>query len=126
MKKITGVLVNPKEKTAKKVTLEHSLEAFYQALDCSCIDIVHRKIGTRDFLIICDDEGTFKDDPYISALDRLYRPMLVGALFVVQDDHAGDERSLTDAEAAYVLRHTVTLPTRHHAEPYPMLYPCDY
>ena len=126
MAKITGVLVNPDAKTCRKVTLEHSLESFYEALDCTTIDIVNRKIGEKRFLIVCDDEGTFKDDPFISALDRLYRPMLVGRLFVVQHDGKEDIGSLTDEEAAYVLRHTRKLRTQHHAEPYPMLYPVEY
>ena len=63
MAEITGVLVNPDEKTVKKVTIEKSLDSYYKTLDCSCIDIVTRKIGGRRFDIICDDEGLYKDDP---------------------------------------------------------------
>lgn len=126
MAKITGILVNPDAKTCRQVTLEHSLGSFYETLDCTTIDIVSRMIGEKRFLIVCDDEATFKADPFISALDRLYRPLLVGRLLVVQSDGKDDLQSLTDEESAYVLRHTVKLRTQHHAEPYPMLYPCDY
>lgn len=120
MKKITGVLVNPDRKVAGIVALADRLEAYYAALDCTCIDIVTRRIGGRPFCIVCDDEGLLRSDPQVSALDARGRPMLVGRLFVVQDGGEGDLRSLTDEEAAHVLLHILTLDAR------PLLYPCEY
>jgi len=58
-KNITGILINPQEGIAAPVTMEDSLNAYYTALDCSCIDIVDRTIGRskKRFSIVCDDEG---------------------------------------------------------------------
>ena len=54
-KKITGILIDTESNTAKPITIDDTLEAYYSALNCSCIDIVSRTIGENEkyFTIVC-------------------------------------------------------------------------
>ena len=87
MKKITGILVNPTDGTVKKATLAKSLDSYYTALGCSCVDIVSRRIGKHRVEIICDDEGLLTDNPRPSATDATRRPGLFGSLFLCDFAH---------------------------------------
>lgn len=104
MKEITGVLVNPAERVARKATIPASLESYYAALGCDCIDIVTRKIGGKAFDIICDDEALLKADPIPSACNYSGYVMLYGALLVCKNDGRGNLASLTDDECMHVLK----------------------
>ena len=109
-KKITGVLIDIEDNTAKPVTMEASLEEYYAALHCSCIDIVERTIGVQEkcFAIVCDDEGLLKDSPCVSAISDLGEPMLIGSLLVTDfDPETGELVSLSAAELNYVLDHII-------------------
>ena len=103
MKKITGVLVNVSEGTARKVTIDRSLESYYKALNCDCIDIVNRRLGGYRFDVICDDEALLKDNPLPSAIGPDGQPMLFGNLFFCKPDGKGDLLSLSDLEADLIL-----------------------
>lgn len=123
-KKITGVLVNPAANTAEEITIDHSLEGFYKALDCSYIDIVTRKIAGKRFDIICDDEALLHGDPIPAASDAAGRVMLFNRLFVVRYDGAESVRSLKQHEAAHVLRCTRSI---HWGDKtIKILYPVEY
>lgn len=124
-KTITGVLLDAKNASVKRVCIRDDLDSYYKALNCSTIDIVSRTIGGKRFDIVCDDEGTFREDVRISALDRDYHPMLVGSLFVCNSEN-GKLISLSDAEISHVLRCWHKLPTRCHPEGLAMLLPVGY
>lgn len=101
--KITGVLVDVKAGTVKETTLDANLDSYYSALNCSCIDIVSRRLGPYRFDIICDDEGLLTDNPRISGIDPQGLPALVGNLFFCRHDSNGNITSLTPAECAFIL-----------------------
>lgn len=85
-KKLLGVLVDVYNEKAQELEIDDELDSFYKILDCSCIDIVQRHIGSRikkSFTIVCDDEGLFRDPPKISAIDNLGQAQLVGNIFIV-------------------------------------------
>lgn len=109
-KQITGVLIDPENGIAEVRTLEESLDSFYSALHCTCIDIVNRTIGIganrKQYVIICDDEGLLKDGNFTSAIDRDHHPMLVGSLFVCKDGQDHSLASLTDEEVDHVMSYT--------------------
>lgn len=110
IKKISGVLIDTEANTAKATTLADTLDSYYTALHCSCIDIVSCTIGRskKYFSIICDDEGLFKDSPCISAVSDIGAPMLVGSLFIADyDPDTGELVSLSDRELEYVLDHII-------------------
>ena len=107
-KNITGVLIDTQNNTVGTVTLDGTLEGYYTALHCSCIDIVSRSIGKiqKYFEIVCDDEGLFSEAPQVSAVDRTLKPMLVGSLFIAKmDEEDGELKSLTEAEQDLVLEY---------------------
>jgi hypothetical protein len=126
---VKAVLIDVENDSARKVEFEHSLGNIYGLLHCDCIDIVSRAIGhgrsSKRFDIICDDEGTFKMNARISAIDNLGRPMLVGSLLVTNHDAEGNTVSLTDDECEFVLAHVEKLGTRKHPDGYMMLTQCE-
>lgn len=126
---VKAVLIDVDAEEAKTVEFEHSLQNIYSLLHCDCIDIVSRAIGhgrsSKRFDIICDDEGTFKISPKISAIDNLGRPMLVGNLLVTNHDAEGNTVSLTDDECEFVLAHVEKLGTSKYPDGYMMLTQCE-
>lgn len=112
-------------KTTKVVDV-NTLDDYYNLIGCRCIDIVSRKIGRKWYDIICDDEGTFVEDPLISAIDNLGRVMLVGSLIIcgLADDE-GELTDLSDNDIRYVKKRIQTLDTRMH-EGLLMLTQCNY
>ena len=128
-KTLRAFYIDPETNTAEPRTIEDNLDAFYALLRCRTVDIVTRNIGVRGrpFEIICDDEGTFADDPKISAIDNLGRVMLVGALLIVgQADEDGNLTSLTSHDVALIKRYVAHLGTRLHPEGWKMLTTCEY
>ena len=92
----------------KVMDIEDKLDVFYELIGCRCIDIVRRKIGHKYFDVICDDEGLFKDEPIVSAVDTQFRQMLVGNLIVSKSDDKGNQIDLSEEEIKQILRHTKT------------------
>ena len=126
---IKGVLIDIENDKANVVEFEDSLQKKYDLLHCDTIDIVSRAIGhgrsSKRFDIICDDEGTFKMNAKISAIDNLGRPMLVGNLLVTNHDAEGNTVSLSDEECEFVLAHVEKLGTRKYTDGYMMLTQCE-
>lgn len=44
-KNLIGVLVDVEKETVSKIEIKDELDEFYRILNCSCIDIVSRRIG---------------------------------------------------------------------------------
>ena len=86
-------LIDVKNNEAKAVETDGGLDSLYKLTDCTCIDIAVRKIGGKWFDIVCDDEGLFRDDIKISAVNRDGEPMLVGnLLFCHHDSHRSNHK----------------------------------
>ena len=127
-KKLRGVLVDVENKKVEAIEIADDLEKYYEILNCTCIDIVQRRIGRKNFTIICDDEGLFSAAPKISAINNLGQAQLVGNLFIVAagSDEDGNLIGLSKSEADYILKRCVKLATRNYPDPYPMLTQCEY
>lgn len=127
-KKLRGVLVDVENKKVDAIEIADDLEKYYEVLNCTCIDIVQRRIGRKKFTIICDDEGLFNAAPKISAINNLGQAQLVGNLFIVAagSDEYGNLIGLSKSEADYILKRCVKLATRNYPDPYPMLTQCEY
>ena len=95
-KSVKGVLLDVNTGELQVVTLGGSLQGFYEALDCSCIDIVDRTINGRPYTIVCDDEGLLKDGAKLSAVSDDNDPMLVGSLFITNSKYTPDGVALAD------------------------------
>ena len=126
-KLLRGVLVDVEKETVSVVEIPDELDEIYRILNCSCIDIVDRRIGRKRFNIVCDDEGLYKDPQKISAIDNLGQPQLVGNLFIVGGpDQIGNLTSLTKAESDYILGRVEKMYTIKFPAGYPMLTQCEY
>ena len=124
-KKITGILVDVHNGVAQKATIEKSLDSYYKALNCDCIDIVSRRIDGQLFDIICDDEALLKVNPRPSAMHTDGHVALCGNLFIVNNDCEGDVCSIREGQADHVIRNVKTLYTRR-GEHWPCLTKVTY
>lgn len=129
-KKLIGVLVDVYNEKAQALEINDDLDSFYKILDCSCIDIVRRRIGGRHkkaFEIICDDEGLFREPQKISAINNQGEAQIVGSIFITGlTDLDGNLTSLTEYDIAYILSKIQKIPTRKFLNGYPMLTQCEY
>ena len=123
---IKTILIDVKNSKFDVLNIENTLDEFYRLIDCSCIDIVRRKIGRKWFDIICDDEGLFAESPKISAINNWGRPMLVGNLLITKTGEEGETIGLNSNEISYIKKRIIPMSTRKHPEGYPMLTQVEY
>lgn len=105
-KQIKAFYLDPIKNVAEEVDITDTLDTYYDALGCRCIDIQTRKLGDKWYDFVIDDEGLFAEDVCPSALCEDKDVMFVGALFVtgVADDE-GELTSLTDEDITNILNH---------------------
>lgn len=127
-KLLRGVLVDVENETVGIVEIKDELDEFYRILNCTCIDITVRRIGSnKQYRIVCDDEALCKGEPKISAVDYYGQVQLCGNLFIVGGEiDDGNLTSLTEDEAQRILRLVKKIPTRKHPDGYPILLHCTY
>lgn len=77
-----GYLITP-DGDAGYVDFDNELEALYNLLDCSCIDVV--RIADGLFAVV-DDEGLLKDDPVPTVYWPATGRMLVGSVLITGDE----------------------------------------
>lgn len=119
-KTITGVLLDVNAGTAELRTIPDTLDSLYKHLNCTCIDIITRRIGSRLYTITCDDECLLKDDPRPSALNVGGEVALVGSLLITAYEPGSPElESLSAEDAVYILKHARQIPICS----WPILYP---
>lgn len=93
------------------------VEEFYKLLHCTTIDIVQRIIGDRWYDIVCDDNGTFVEDPRISAVDSKGQIMLVGNLLICGlADADGVLTSLSEKDIEHIKESIQKVKTVMHPE----------
>ena len=120
------ISLNVYDETVKEIDIEDSLDAFYEELQCSTIDIVTRRIGRKVFDVMCDDEGLFHDPQKISAIDNLGRPMLVGNLMFFHHDDEGNLTGLDARDRRYLRDRICELSTSAFPNGYPMMTQMEY
>lgn len=121
-----ALLIDTMENKTEVVEV-NGLKDYYRLIGCNTIDIVSRGIKGKCYDIICDDEGTFKDDPRISAIDDMGRPMLVGNLIVCgAADEEGNLTDLTEDDINYIGKFTDIMGTRRHPEGIMMICQMEY
>jgi len=118
-KELRMMLLDTKTQELKVVMVEDELEKFYELLDCSCIDIVERKIGGVYYDIICDDEGLLTEHPIISAVDVSSgnpEPMLFGNLLICHNDGEGNQSELEPDDCFDIRDNLATAKTKDGKE----------
>ena len=101
------VYLNVKDgKQPEIIDIPDELETFYKLIKCDTIDIVRRKIGGKEYHIICDDEGLFDQPAIPSLINHNYGVDLVGNLIICNCDEQGELQSLTDVEAERIINQT--------------------
>lgn len=88
----------------EEVGIEDALHTYYDLLDCTCIDIVERKVGDKWFDIVVDDEGLLVGKP-VMAVEEDGTPMLVGNLLFCHHDEEGSLTGLEEGDAELLERH---------------------
>ena len=109
-----SLLIDTRTKEVRVVN-PAGLEDYYNLIGCDLVDIVTRRIGRKVYEVICDDEGTFCEDPLISAIDDLGRVMFVGSLIITgKVDDEGELTDLTANDIRYIKKRVQHMPTRLH------------
>lgn len=105
----------------------NGLKDYYKLIGCTTIDIVNRGIKGKRFDIIADDEGTFVENPKISAIDDMGQPMLVGNIIIAGEaDEAGEMTDLTDTDIKHIKENIHIMGTRKYPKGYCMLCQMEY
>ena len=87
MKKIECYIINAKDMTYKKTTIDDNVQTFYDIINTDSISVLGRYINGKLTQIICDEEGKLKEHQYISASSSDFRETLVGNLIVKSTDN---------------------------------------
>lgn len=102
---IKGILVDVSKRSISVLEIEDTLEQYYKILNCNCIDIVPRRIGSILCRVICDDEGRLKENQIVSAINVDVNIEFVGNIFIVGYDVIGGElTSLEDEFIDYIIK----------------------
>jgi len=122
-----ALLLDTINKSTRVVNPE-SLEDYYNLIGCNWVEIVTRRIGRKYYDVICDEEGTFVDDPLISAIDDIGRVMFVGNLIICgQVNEDGENTDLTANDIRYIKKRIQPMYTiKHQDEQLLMLTNCNY
>ena len=100
-KELKGFFIDTKEN--REITINPTLDSYYELIGCNTIDIVTRRIGDKLFDIVCDDEALLYDDLEFSAVDKNGAVMLCGNLLILGlADEKGYETSLSDDDIALI------------------------
>lgn len=121
-----ALLLNVQENKSEVVNA-NGLQDYYRLIGCTTIDIVNRGIKGKRYDIICDDEGTFLEDPRISAIDDMGQPLLVGNLIVCGEaDEEGNLTDLTEADIKHIGKYINLMGTQKHPEGILMICQMEY
>lgn len=97
------VLIDVEHNRVEEIEIEDKLDAFYDKLNCRCIDIVEREIDGNRFLVMCDDEGWLKHNAIISAINSNGEIMFVRNLMFFHEDTEGNLVSLSKIDVSNIL-----------------------
>jgi hypothetical protein len=99
-----AVLIDPEARDPiQAITLDTragSLAALYQAIGCTCVDVVRLTSSGLDMWI--DDEGLLHERPRLFVLPGFGQPY-AGRAVILRSDPEGETIGLTEAEQARIL-----------------------
>ncbi len=114
--KIRGILLDG-DKKPKIVEVEDKLEEYYKLLDCDLIEIIRRRtdsdvykhLGEINITIITDEEGLLKGrtivpSAYLINKEGYIEEVLLGKIFVCDEDIDGNLKSLSDEKIATIFK----------------------
>lgn len=120
-----AVLIDVYDNGCSIVDIADDLHEFYRVLRCDTIDIVRRRIGQCEYDIICDDEGSLKDNVIVSAYRPNGKACLVGNLLICGATNTEHMVGLTDKELHNLVQNIATLQTEQQDERV-VVVNCDY
>lgn len=80
----------------------YELEDLYKMLNCDLVDIAVRKVNGQPFDFVCDDEGLFKEDQFVSVLSKTHGIDIVGDVFICSHNGAS-LIGLTDKQVEHIM-----------------------
>lgn len=114
--KIRGILLDG-EKKPKIIEVEDKLEEYYKLLDCDLIEIIRRRTNSdvykhleeTNITIITDEEGLLKErtivpSAYFINKEGYVEELLLGKIFVCDEDIDGNLKSLSDEKIETVFK----------------------
>lgn len=84
--------------------IEDDIDTFYKLINCDNVEMPQRQINGKYFTIICDEEGTLKSNPIVSACSHKGDAMLVGNLIITGlPNEYGDLTGLSDDDVLLIM-----------------------
>ena len=96
------------QKIVRPIRVANEVEALREKIGCRSLDMPFRWIGGKPFVLIADDDGTYREDCRVSARNG-DEVITVGNLLVVAFNGEDDIRGLTREEADHVMAHVGTV-----------------
>lgn len=106
-RKIKTILIDTNCSMPIIMEIEDKLDAYYEALNCTCFDITKRRIGGKYYNIMCDDEGWFVENPIPTVIDQTNHVEIVGNIMLFNDDGQGELTSLTKEDIDNICHHMI-------------------
>ncbi|MBQ6980024.1 MAG: DUF3846 domain-containing protein [Clostridia bacterium] len=102
---IQVIYVNVDKGTKPKIKhIEDNIDTFYKLINCNSVEMPQRQINGKYFTIICDEEGTLKSNPIVSACSHKGDAMLVGNLIITGlPDIKGNLTGLSDSDILLIM-----------------------
>lgn len=97
MRKIKGLHIDAKAKTARIVEVEPTLDEIYRLADCSCITSVRILPGTHFF---CDDNGYLTNPRRFFKFRHIDTQWFAGSAICFKTGDGGSDRSIDPIVAA--------------------------
>lgn len=115
---IQTILIDPFDQSVSYIDIQESnLQDYYNAMQCSCFDVVHLGGGV---IMYVDDEGLLKDNMYFSLGGANYS----GRSILANETSEGGTTDCT-LTIQEVLKKLDWLPEGHKEEPYMKFIPWD-
>lgn len=126
--KIRILYLNVDQYEPHSLNIDDDLHEFYKLIKCDLVEIVNRKIGSRRFSVICDEEGLMKEDIVVSAINKKGEPMFVGNLIIASAETGedGELKGLTNEEFLYLRQFVKIMCTYKKPEGYNVLTNCEF
>lgn len=108
---IKGILIDVNKGTSEVKELDGSLQDYYKAINCDCIDIRTRWIDNEEFSFVIDDNGLLIDEDKIipSTVSRKYNEVeFVGNTFICRRN-GPDLVSLKESDIKLINSHIIDI-----------------
>lgn len=112
MTAVDAIYIREGAPAARVISVEDDLDRFKELIDCDCVDVVHRTIDDRSYIVVCDDVGLWKHRAVTGLGPEIHgsrRIAFVGSLLLFQEDGHGDFVDMDPLHILNVMNNMATI-----------------